>query len=160
MTSVEVVCIGKLKEKYWRDAQEEYLKRLSRFCRIRVTELEEERAPDSPSPAQEAQVRAKEAERIRKALARKPWVIALDLDGKMPDSPELAKWVGDWQMAGHSDLAFVIGGSTGLDAAWLKEADFRMCLSRLTFPHQLARVLLLEQVFRAFKIMGNETYHK
>lgn len=157
---IEIAAVGKLKEAYWRDAQQEYVKRLSRFAQTQVLEVAEERLPDNASPAQEARGRDREGERLQKAVAKGTLMIVLELGGKALSSPELADKFREWTLAGHSTFSFVIGGSTGLSEAVTAAADFRLCLSRMTFPHQLARVLVLEQVYRAMKINAHETYHK
>ena len=158
--TITVIAVGKLKENYLKDAQKEYLKRLSRFCRVKVLELDEEKTPEAASPAQEAKAREKEAERIRKALGKNTVTIALALEGKELDSVEFSERIASFMLDGKSELSFIIGSSTGLDPSVVKEADYRFCLSRLTFPHQLARIILLEQVYRAFKIVHHEVYHK
>lgn len=158
--TIQIICVGKLKENYLKDAQKEYLKRLSRFCKVQVTEIDEEKAPEAASPAQEEKVRQKEAERIQKALGKSAIVIALALEGQEMTSPGFSELINHLMLEGKSEVAFIIGGSTGLDPSIIKGADHRLCLSKMTFPHQLARVVLLEQVYRGFKIMKNETYHK
>lgn len=157
---INIICVGKLKERYLQDAQKEYLKRLSRFCKIKVIEVDEEKASEMSSPAQWEKVRQKEAERIKKAVGKGYAIIALELAGKELDSVGFSDKINDYMLKGKSDIAFVIGGSTGLDKSLLREADFNFCMSKLTFPHQLARVILLEQVYRVFKILNNEVYHK
>ena len=158
--TITIITVGKLKENYLRDAQKEYLKRLSRFCRVRVLELDEEKAPEPASPAQEAKVREKEAERIGKVLGKNTVTIALALEGEELDSVEFSERISSFMLDGKSELSFIIGSSTGLDPSVIKEADHRFCLSKLTFPHQLARIILLEQIYRAFKIVRHEKYHK
>lgn len=158
--TIHIVAVGKLKEDYLKDAQKEYLKRLSRFCKVNIVEVEEEKAPDNASPAQEEKIRQKEAERIRKALGKNVTLVALALEGQEMTSPGLSQFMHRLMLEGKSDVAFIIGGSTGLDASLIKEAHYRISLSKLTFPHQLARIILLEQVYRGFKILNNETYHK
>lgn len=158
--TIDIVAVGKLKEDYLKDAQKEYLKRLSRFCKIKIVEIDEEKAPENASPAQEDKVRQKEAERIRKSLGKNTTLIALALEGQELTSVGFSEQINHLMVEGKSDVAFIIGGSTGLEAALVKEADYRFCLSKLTFPHQLARVILLEQIYRAFKIINRETYHK
>ncbi len=158
--TINIMGVGKLKESYLKDAQKEYLKRLSRFCRVRVLEVDEEKAPDSASPAQEEKVRQKEAERIKKALSKGTVVITLALEGQEPDSVEFSDHIRHLMLEGKSDITFVIGGSTGLEPSIIRASDYRLCLSKLTFPHQLARIILLEQIYRAFKILNNEVYHK
>lgn len=157
---IRIISVGKLKEAYLRDAQKEYLKRLSRFCRTEIIEIDEEKSPLTASPAQEEKVRQKEAERIIKALAKNTITIALALEGKEMDSVSFSDEIRNFMLEGKSDITFIIGGSTGLDLALVKNADYRLCLSKLTFPHQLARIILLEQIYRAYKIITNETYHK
>jgi 23S rRNA (pseudouridine1915-N3)-methyltransferase len=158
--TVQIICVGKLKEDYLKDAQKEYLKRLSRFCKVQVTEIDEEKAPESASAAQEEKIRQKEAERIQKAIGKSTTVVALALDGQELDSIKFSEQIKNLMLEGKSEVAFIIGGSTGLDPIIIKGADYRLCLSKMTFPHQLARIVLLEQVYRGFKIMNNETYHK
>ena len=148
--NIDIVCIGKLKEKYWQDAAAEYIKRLSRFCKLSVTEL-----PESRSDSKE--------EESRDILAHVPkgsYVIALDVGGKSLSSENFAKKISDLALEGRSDICFVIGGSNGFDDSVRKAADFRLSFSAFTFPHQLMRVILLEQIYRAFKINNNEKYHK
>lgn len=157
---INILAVGKLKERYWADAQNEYVKRISRFAKVDVVEIPEEKAPENASEAQEQQVRKAEAERFYKNYPKSAWVVALDLTGESPDSPALAVMLNRWMLSGKSEIVFCIGGSTGLDRELVQKADARLCLSKLTFPHQMARIVLLEQVYRAFKILGNETYHK
>lgn len=148
--NIDIVCIGKLKEKYWQDSAAEYIKRLSRFCKLSVTEL-----PESRSDSKE--------EESRDILAHVPkgsYVIALDVGGKSLSSENFAKKISDLALEGRSDICFVIGGSNGFDDSVRKAADFRLSFSAFTFPHQLMRVILLEQIYRAFKINNNEKYHK
>ena len=158
--TIRIICVGKMKEAYLKDAQKEYLKRLSRFCKAEVIEVDEEKASESLSPAQEEKIRQKEAERIMKAVGKNSTIIALALEGKEMDSVEFSEEIHSLMLSGKSDLAFIIGSSTGLDQSILKNADFKFSMSKLTFPHQLARIILLEQIYRAFKILNNETYHK
>ena len=158
--TIHIICVGKLKESYLKDAQKEYLKRLSRFCTAQVTEVDEEKAPASASPAQDEKVRQKEAERIKKATGKNTVTIALALEGRELSSIGFSEQLDNLMLEGKSDITFIIGGSTGLDASVLKEADDLFCLSKLTFPHQIARLILLEQIYRAFKIRNHETYHK
>ena len=157
---IEITAVGKLKEKFWLEAQAEYLKRLSRFAGISVREIVEEKLMEGASCAEEEQGRQKEGARILQALSKHRWIIVLDLTGETPDSPELAMRFRDWTNKGNSSFSFVIGGSTGLSPEVVNAADYRLCLSRLTFPRQMARIVLLEQIYRAIKILGNEKYHK
>lgn len=157
---IQIVCVGNLKEKYLKEAVSEYLKRLSRFCRVTINEVPEEKVPETLSVTEKEQVLKKEAERIRNALFKNTFTVVLDLKGKQPDSMELSKLLSSWMLQGKSSISFIIGGSIGLDRQLVNEADYNLCLSNLTFPHQLTRVILLEQIYRCFKIINNETYHK
>jgi 23S rRNA (pseudouridine1915-N3)-methyltransferase len=157
---VTIIAVGRLKEKYLKLGIEEYSKRLSRFCDLEILEVEDEQAPEKLSAAQELQLKKKEAERIEKRVRAGSLLILLDVAGEKPDSVALAEKFRTFFLSGSSHLTFVIGGSLGLDAELVRKADYRLSLSNLTFPHQLARLVLLEQVFRAFKIMNHETYHK
>ena len=158
--NVNVVCIGKLKERYWQEACAEYAKRLSRFLSLQVTELREERLPEKAGAAEERAVIEAEGQAILKALPEEAFVIALDLKGKTMDSPALAHYLDDLRLQGRSHIAFVIGGSLGLSESVLRRADLRLSFSEFTFPHQLMRVILLEQLYRACKISAGEKYHK
>lgn len=157
---ISIIAVGKLKEKYLKDGIQEYAKRLSRFCDLELAEVEDEQAAESLSAAQEEQVKKKEAERILKKVKAGSLLCVLDIYGEKPDSMGFAKKLQGFFVSGVSHITFVIGGSLGLDAGLVKGAAFRLSLSEMTFPHQLARLVLLEQLFRAFKIMHGETYHK
>jgi 23S rRNA (pseudouridine1915-N3)-methyltransferase len=155
-----IIAVGKLKEKYLKEGIAEYRKRLSRFCELEIIEVEDEQAPDSLSAAQEAQIKKKEAERIQKKIKDGSFVIALDLKGEKLDSTGFARKLQSFFVSGNSNFTLLIGGSLGLDNELVKTAQFRLSLSDLTFPHQLTRLILLEQLFRCFKIINGETYHK
>ena len=157
---ITVVCVGKIKEKYLSMAIEEYSKRLSRYCKLEIIELPDEKTPDNASPAEELQIKKKEGERILKNIKDSAYVIALAIEGKMLSSEELADKMQQLGVNGESHLVFVIGGSLGLDAEVLDRADYKLSFSKMTFPHQLMRVILLEQIYRSFRIMKNEPYHK
>ncbi len=158
--NVEIICIGKLKEKYWRDASAEYAKRLGRFCRFKITELKESRLPENASAADEETVKYKEGEEILKALKKQQYVVALDIRGTEIDSEKLAARLDRLMTSGTSDVAFIIGGSLGLSQDVISRADFRLSFSPMTFPHQMMRIILQEQLYRCFKIIHNEAYHK
>lgn len=158
--NITILCIGKLKERYWTDAIAEYSKRLSKYCSLTINELREEKAPDNPSPSEELAVKEGEGRSILKQIKKDSYVIALEIKGKELDSEALSDKIRDLGIAGKSDLTFVIGGSLGLSEEVLARADFRLSFSKLTFPHQMMRVILLEQIYRSFKIIRNETYHK
>ncbi len=146
--NINIVCVGKLKERYWKDACDEYLKRLSRFAKVTVTEVPEEATLE------------KEGENILKKVREKDYCITLEINGKELDSLRFAGMIEELGLQGRSDIVFVIGGSDGLDTAVTGRSDFALSFSRMTYPHQMMRVILLEQIYRAFKINGNETYHK
>ena len=160
MQKVSILCVGKLKEKFYRDAVEEYSKRLQRFCKLEITELPETRLPEDPSPAQVRQALAAEAALIRERLPRGGAVIALCGEGKPCSSEELSRRMADFGVAGRTQLTFLIGGSFGLDETLKREADWRLSMSPMTFPHHMARVMLLEQVYRAYQIAVGTRYHK
>lgn len=157
---ITIAAVGKLKEKYLKDAISEYTKRISRFADIEIVEVEDEHAPESLSPAQEAQVKQKEAERLLKRVKENSYIILLDLAGEQADSETFSSKIESVMLSGNSHITFIIGGSLGLDKSLINAAGYRLCLSKMTFPHQLARLILLEQIYRAFKIMNGETYHK
>ena len=158
MTQVSVVCVGKLKESCWREAVQEYSKRLSAYCRLELDELAEERLPESPTGAQIEAALDAEAARILPRLEGKT-VVALCVEGRGLTSEELAARMGREIDAGHK-LAFVIGSSHGLSERVKSRADIRLSFSAMTFPHQLFRVMLLEQIYRGFTILNGKTYHK
>lgn len=158
--NVNIVCVGKIKEAYFRDAIAEYQKRLSRYCKISITELIDEKTPDKQSKALDDKVRQIEGERIINALDSKAFVVLLDISGKMLDSVELSQFIDEHTVMGINDFTFVIGGSLGVSDEVRKRADYRLSFSRMTFPHQLMRVILLEQIYRSFRISNNEPYHK
>ena len=157
--NINVICVGKLKEKYWKDAIKEYSKRLSGYCNLEITELKETKL-QGEGEAEELLVKEGEGEEILKKIKPNTYVIALDVQGEKMSSEKLADKVEKLAVTGKSNIAFIIGGSLGLDSRVLKRADLRLSFSDMTFPHQMMRVILLEQVYRAFKIIRNETYHK
>ena len=159
MLSVNILCVGKLKESYLRDAIAEYSKRMQPLCRLSVIELPEERVGENPSPAEIARVISAESERIMAKLGRSDYVIAMCVEGKNISSEELSRRIEELQQT-HSTVDFVIGGSWGLSDSLKARADFRLSMGRMTFPHQLCRVMLLEQIYRAFQIGRGTKYHK
>ena len=152
--------VGKVKEKYFRDAIAEYAKRLSRYCKLEIIEVADEKTPDNASDVVNEQIKNKEGERILSAIKDDAYVCALAIEGKMLDSVELSEKIEKLGIEGTSNITFVIGGSLGLAEAVLKRADYKLSFSKMTFPHQLMRVILLEQIYRAYRIMKNEPYHK
>lgn len=157
---IKIIAVGKLKEKYLKMAIGEYLKRLTPYARVDISEITDEPAPQNASPAEENQVREKEGERIARQIKDGTYLIALDIKGKMFSSEELAAHLAELSLTGKSDITFLIGGSIGLAPALLSRADLRLSFSPMTFPHQLMRVILLEQLYRCFKINAGEPYHK
>ena len=157
---ITVIAVGKIKEKYLVEAIKEYSKRLSRYCKLEIMEVADEKTPDGASRAIEDQIREKEGERILKSVREGSYVIALAIEGKMLSSEELAGQIEQYGIDGISQLTFIIGGSLGLSGKVLKRADKLLSFSRMTFPHQLMRVILLEQVYRSYRIIYGEPYHK
>lgn len=157
---ITLAVVGKIKEKYLEDAAAEYSKRLGRYCRLEILQVADERTPEGASQAQEEQIKEKEGERLLAKIRPDAYVIALAIRGKMLDSVELSQRLEKLGVGGVSHIVFVIGGSLGLSEAVLSRADEQLSFSKLTFPHQLMRVMLLEQIYRSFRIMGNEPYHK
>ncbi|WP_338471206.1 23S rRNA (pseudouridine(1915)-N(3))-methyltransferase RlmH [Niallia sp. XMNu-256] len=158
--NISIVTIGKLKEKYLKAGIQEYLKRLSSYAKVEMIELADEKAPEELSLAEMEQVKQKEGEKLLGKISTDTYVIALAIDGKMKSSEELADSLDKLATYGKSKIAFVIGGSLGLSDEVLNRADEKLSFSKMTFPHQLMRLILLEQVYRAFRINRNEPYHK
>lgn len=157
---IAIACVGRLKERYWKEAAAEYVKRLSRYAQTEILETDDESVPERLSDAQRATAIAKEGDRLLAFVQSRDIVIALCIDGKRLTSENFAKEIESGFATGAPRIVFVIGGSLGLSPAVTSRANIRLSLSDMTFPHQLARVLLLEQIYRAFKILNNETYHK
>ena len=157
---ITVITVGKIKEKYLRDAVAEYVKRLSRYCKLEIIEVADEKTPDQAGETVEEQIRDKEGERILKYIRDDMYVITLEIGGKMVSSEELADKINMLGIRGQSSVAFVIGGSIGLGREVLKRSDYALSFSKMTFPHQLMRVILLEQVYRSYRIINGEPYHK
>lgn len=161
MLRVNIICIGKIKEKFYTDAIAEYSKRLGAFCRFAITELPEERIKsNTPNAAQIDEVLTAEGKRILQKISPQDYVIALCIEGRLPSSEELAQTLAGAAVAGKSTVDCIIGGSYGLSGEVKKRADLRLSMSRMTFPHQLARVILTEQIYRAFEINSGGKYHK
>lgn len=160
MLNVKLICVGKLKEKFYLEAVNEYVKRLGSLCRLEITELGEVRLPQEPSQAEINAALAKEAESIRQQIPKGAVVAAMCIEGKIYSSEEFSKVMSDCAVAGASKLCFVVGSSFGLDEGFKKSADLRLSMSKMTFPHHLARVMLLEQIYRGFKISAGGKYHK
>lgn len=157
---IKIVTVGKIKEKYLNDGIAEYAKRLSRYCKLTFCQVVDEKTPDKASDALNQQIKEIEGERLMKHIREQDYVIALAINGKMLDSVELSGLVERLGIEGKSSIAFVIGGSLGLSDAVLKRADYKLSFSKMTFPHQLMQMILLEQIYRGYRIMNHEPYHK
>ncbi len=158
--NITLVAVGRIKERYFREAAAEYQKRLSRYCRLDIVEVADEKTPDGASEAEEDRIKQREAERILRHVREDAYCIALVIDGEKYDSVALSKHLDGLWLSGKSNLVLVIGGSLGLHETVLRRTDERLSFSDLTFPHQLMRVILLEQLYRCFRIRNHEPYHK
>ena len=156
----QIITVGKLKEKYLKDGIAEYLKRLQRYAVVEIVEVPDEQTPDGASAAEEQQIKVKEAQRIQKYIKEDTYLIALAIEGKMFTSEQLAQQIDKLALDGKSHVTMVIGGSLGLDESILKQADLLLSFSKMTFPHQLMRVILSEQIYRSYRIINHEPYHK
>lgn len=157
---ITILAVGKLKEPFYRDAAAEFQKRLGRYAKLEIIETADEKTPDNASMQEETQIKAKEGGRLEKYLKEDAYIIALAIEGKMLDSVELSEKIRLLGVNGTSHIMFVIGGSLGLSPEILKRADLLLSFSKMTFPHQLMRVVLLEQIYRSYRIMNHEPYHK
>lgn len=157
---ITLITVGKIKEKYLKDAIAEYSKRLSKYCKLEIVEVADEKTPDNASETVENAIRAKEAERILKHVKDDAYVITLEIQGKQLTSEEMADKIEKLGVQGTSHIIFIIGGSIGLGEEVLKKSDYALSFSKMTFPHQLMRVILLEQIYRSYRIISNEPYHK
>ena len=157
---ITVITVGKIKEKYLKDAIAEYSKRLSKYCKLEMIEVADEKTPDNASEVVEDSIRSKEAERILKYVKDDAYVITLEIGGKQLSSEELADKIDKLGVQGTSHIIFIIGGSIGLGKEVLDKSNYALSFSKMTFPHQLMRVILLEQVYRSYRIISNEPYHK
>ena len=157
---INVICIGKLKERYWEDAIAEYSKRLRPYCGLRITELKESLLKKNAGPVEEEEVKYNEGQEILQKIGPKDYVITLEIKGKKMSSEQLSEKLTELGLVGSSTIDFVIGGSLGLSPEVSRRADFKLSFSDMTFPHQMMRVILLEQIYRSFKIQRGEPYHK
>lgn len=157
---ITIIGVGKIKEKYFTLAIEEYTKRLSRYCKLEIIEVSDEKTPDQASEAEENQIKKAEGDRILKYIKDGAYTIALAIEGSMLSSTELADRINQLGVSSCSHIIFVIGGSLGLSNEVLGKADYKLSFSKMTFPHQMMRVILLEQIYRAYRINSNEPYHK
>ncbi len=152
--------MGKLKEKYWKSAIEEYSKRLSRYCRLEIREVADEKCPENASPADQEKVKEREGERILQLLPRDALAVTLEIEGRSLSSEKLARWMEQVPHKGKDHICFIIGGSLGLSPEVCRQSSLALSFSAMTFPHQMIRVILLEQIYRSFRIIRNEPYHK
>ena len=159
MLHINVICVGKIKESFFRDAILEYSKRLSRFCNLTITELQDEKIPEKASEKVEQEIKEKEGQNIISHIKKDSYVIALDLTGKELNSVALSQKIESLSIS-NSSITFIIGGSLGLSKQVLNYYNEKLCFSKMTFPHQLMRVILLEQIYRSYRIMRGEPYHK
>ena len=157
---ISIICVGKIKEKFYRDAIEEYIKRLGKYCKPEIIEVADEKTPENASVAEEEQIKAKEAERILAKVKEDAIVCTLEILGKKHTSESFAAWIEKTAISGKSHIAFIIGGSLGLHPLVTSRSDVAISFSDMTFPHQLMRVILCEQIYRAYRIIQNEPYHK
>lgn len=157
---ISIITVGKLKEKYLKQGIDEYLKRLSAYAKVEIIEVADEKAPEHLSEAEMEEVKRKEGERILSHLSEDTYIITLEISGRMLSSEQLAAKIDELSTYGKSKLAFIIGGSLGLSKEVQKQSDLALSFSKMTFPHQLMRLILLEQIYRAYRINRNEPYHK
>jgi 23S rRNA (pseudouridine1915-N3)-methyltransferase len=158
--NITIITVGKIKEKYLKDAIDEYSKRLSRYCKLDIIEVSDEKTPDNASEKEELQIKDREGESILKHIKDNMYVIALAIEGKQITSEELAGLIKNLGVKGESNITFIIGGSLGLSKNVLNRANYKLSFSKMTFPHQLMRVILLEQIYRGYRIISGEPYHK
>ena len=158
--NITLITVGKIKEKFLRDAIDEYSKRLSKYCKLEVIEVADEKTPDNASEKEELQIKEKEGAQILSKIKDNAYVIAMDLKGKTLSSEEFSSFIDNCGIQGNSNLVFIIGGSLGLSQDVLNRANYKLCFSKMTFPHQLFRVMLLEQIYRGYRIIKGEPYHK
>lgn len=159
MLNINIVCIGKIKENYLKDAISEYSKRLSKFCNLNIIELSDEKLPNKLNDSIISEIKNKECSKIIQSIKKDSYIMCLDLKGNQFSSEEFSQKLENIALNFNSSITFVIGGTLGLNQEILSLANEKICFSKMTFPHQLIRVFLLEQLFRAFKISNNETYH-
>lgn len=157
---INIISVGNIKEKYFKDAIDEYIKRLSKYCSVETIELKDEPIKENSSPKDDEIVKKAEGEKIIKAIPKNSYSVLLDLRGEMLDSVAFSKKIDDITKYGNSTINFIIGGSLGVSKDVFNLADYKISFSKMTFPHKLMKVILLEQIYRAFKILNNETYHK
>ena len=160
MLNINILCVGKIKENYLKDAIKEYSKRLSKYCNLNIIEVPDETVPNKLSDVVMEDIKNNEASKMLEQLKKETYLICLDLKGKEYSSEEFSEKIQDIAVQGNSSITFVIGGTLGIGKAVLEKSKEKICFSKMTFPHQLIRVFVLEQIFRAFKISSGETYHR
>lgn len=158
--NIDIVCVGKIKEKYLVEAISEYSKRLQRYCSLNIYEVQDEKTPDNASQTVNEKIKEAEAAKLKKYLKDDAFIVSLEINGKQLSSEELAEKISSLGTYGTSNIQFVIGGSLGLHNSITSMADYHLSFSKMTFPHQLMRVILLEQIYRSYRINSNEPYHK
>lgn len=158
--NISIIAVGKLKEKYLKAAIDEYSKRLSKYCKLDIIELQDEKTPNNASAKDEEIIKDKEGKLILSKIKDGSYVVAMDLNGNQLTSEEFADFISNCGVTGNSNIVIIIGGSLGLSNEVIKRANYKLCFSKMTFPHQLFRVMLLEQVYRGFRIINGEPYHK
>jgi 23S rRNA (pseudouridine1915-N3)-methyltransferase len=158
--NITILAVGKIKEAFFTDAIAEYRKRLSKYCSLEILQVADEKTPDKASAALEEQIREKEGARLLSKIKESSYVITLEIEGNMLDSVELSQFLREKMVQGESHITFVIGGSLGLSQSVRKRAQMALSFSKMTFPHQLMRIILLEQIYRSFRILNGEPYHK
>lgn len=157
---ISIICVGKIKEKFLKDGIAEFQKRLSKYCNLEVIEVADEKTPDHASVVEEEKIKEKEAARVEKHLRKDAYIIALEINGEMLTSEQLAEKIEKLGISGKSHIIFLIGGSLGMSQGLLKKVDYKLSFSRMTFPHQMMRMFLLEQIYRSYRIINGEPYHK
>lgn len=157
---ISIVCVGKIKEKFLKDGIGEFQKRLSKYCNLEIIEVADEKTPEHASMVEEEKIKEKEASRVEKYLKKDAYIIALEINGEMLTSEQLAEKIDRLGITGKSHIIFLIGGSLGMSQDLLKKADYRLSFSKMTFPHQMMRMFLLEQIYRSYRIINGQPYHK
>lgn len=157
---ITILCVGKIKEKYFKDGITEYQKRLSKYCNLEIIEVADEKTPDNASKLEVEKIKEKEALRLQKYIKKESYIITLEIEGKMISSEQLAEKVNNLGISGNSHIIFIIGGSLGLHHSITEQSDYKLSFSKFTFPHQMMRMILLEQIYRSYRIIMKEPYHK
>lgn len=157
---ITILCVGKIKEKYFKEGIAEYQKRLSKYCNLEIVEVADEKTPDSAGEIEMERIKEKEAQRLQKYIKKDAYKITLEIEGNMISSEQLAEKIDYLGISGNSHIIFIIGGSLGLHDNITKQSDYKLSFSKFTFPHQMMRMILLEQIYRSYRIIMKEPYHK